>query len=162
MLGRVSPGTASPSPYTKSAGEAPMSGFKVVRMDSITNGSFQNHCSGVSSPRAMRASLRRLWNLSTRPLALGWYGAVVMVWIPQIWANCLKMAEVNCAPLSEVTVVGTPKCCTHPYAKASTTDSVEMSTRGMAIGQRVKRSTAVKRYRNPFETGSVTKSMLMC
>ena len=77
-LGSNSPGTARPSPYTKSAGDAPMSGLTVVRMDSKAMGSFQNHLSGSSAPRAMRASLRRLWNLSTIPLASGWYGVVIL------------------------------------------------------------------------------------
>ena len=43
FAGSNSPGTARPSPYTRSAGEAPMSGFKVVLIDSIAIGNFQNH-----------------------------------------------------------------------------------------------------------------------
>ena len=37
-----------------------------------------------------------------------------------------------------------------------------MSTRGMAIGQRVKRSTAVNKYLNPLDRGKVTKSRFKC
>ena len=71
LAGSVSPGTASPSPYTKSAGEAPMSGFRVVRMANIVQGSRQNQSFGESAPNAIKLSLRRRWNLSTRPFASG-------------------------------------------------------------------------------------------
>ena len=37
-----------------------------------------------------------------------------------------------------------------------------MSTRGMAIGQRVNRSTAVRRYLNPLLLGRVTRSRFKC
>ena len=48
---------------------------------------------------------------------------------------------------------------TMPYAKASMTDSVVMLQIGIATGQRERRSTAVNRYLNPFDSGIVTKSM---
>ena len=66
-----SPGTARPSPNTRSAGDAPMSGFSVVRMASSEQGNFQNQRSGSSVARALRDSFDRLWNLSTRPLDSG-------------------------------------------------------------------------------------------
>ena len=58
--GSTSPGTASPSPKTMSAGEACMSGLNVVRIVSMTIGSFQNHWFGSSRPKAMSASFKRL------------------------------------------------------------------------------------------------------
>ena len=45
---------------------------------------------------------------------------------------------------------------------ASHTLWAEMSTKGMAIGHLVKRSTAVRRYLNPFERGNVTRSRFKC
>ena len=59
VLGSTSPGTARPSPYTKSDGDAPISGFTVVRIASNAMGSFQNHLSGSPEPNAISASLRR-------------------------------------------------------------------------------------------------------
>ena len=70
--GSISPGTASPSPKTRSAGDALMSGLRVVRMANMTMGSLQYHSSGVSFPRAMRASFNLLWKRSTNPFASGW------------------------------------------------------------------------------------------
>ena len=71
-----SPGTARPSPKTKSAGQAPRSGFKVVRMARSEQGSLQNQLCGSSVAIAFKDSLRRRWNLSTNPFASGWYVVV--------------------------------------------------------------------------------------
>ena len=57
---------------------------------------------------------------------------------------------------------GTPKRDIHPLMKAFATDSAVMSVRGMASGQRVNRSTQVRRYAYPLDGGSgPTKSMWM-
>ena len=86
----------------------------------------------------------------------------MMILIPQILASCWNISELNCDPRSEVTVAGTPKVCIQPKVKPSTTLWAVMSTNGTATGHRVKRSTIVNRYLNPFERGSVTKSMWTC
>ena len=53
------PGTERPSPYTRSAGEAPISGFSVVRIARRLHGRRQNQSFGSSEPRAIIDSFRR-------------------------------------------------------------------------------------------------------
>ena len=45
--GSSSPGTANPSPKTRSVGDALMSGLSVVRIANMTIGSLQNHSSDL-------------------------------------------------------------------------------------------------------------------
>ena len=69
-------------------------------------------------------------------------------------------SDLNCAPRSVVMVDGTSKPAIQPLTKACATVGAVMSGRGMASGQRVKRSTQARRYVNPLEGGSgPTKSM---
>ena len=51
-------------------------------------------------------------------------------------------------------IEGTPNLDTHPPTNALATEDVVMSEIGMASGQWVSRSTAVKRYRKPQAYGS--------
>ena len=67
------------------------------------------------------------------------------------------------APWSVVMVCGHPKRAIQPDSNACPTVSAVMSCIGMASGQRVKRSTAVRQYLNPADVGKgPTRSMWMC
>ncbi len=67
-----------------------------------------------------------------------------------------------CAPLSVVTVEGTPNLEIQPCRKVAATDSAVMFTRGMASGHLVNLSMQVSKYVCPLEVGSgPTKSMWM-
>ena len=85
-----------------------------------------------------------------------------MVLIPQVLVSCWKTSELNWEPRSDVMVVGMPNVWTHPKANPSTTLWAVMSERGTATGHLVKRSIIVNRYLNPFDRGSVTKSIWTC
>lgn len=85
-----------------------MSCLTVVLMASMAIGSFQNHLSGSSLPNAINDSFNLRWNLSTMPFASGWYGVVIMAFIPQVRVNCVKVADENWLPRSVVTVEGMP------------------------------------------------------
>ena len=61
-----------------------------------------------------------------------------------------------------MTASGIPNEAIRPCEKASMTDDVVISVIGIARGQRVRRSTAVRRCLYPLETGSVTMSMFQC
>ena len=63
-------------------------------------------------------------------------------------------SDSNCAPWSALMVDGTPKRTIQPVTKACAMVGAVMSGRGMASGQRVKRSTQVRRYVNPLDGGS--------
>ena len=54
---------------------------------------------------------------------------------------------------SALMVEGQPKFATHRSTKARATISAVISLIGIASGHRVKRSTHVKRYEYPFESG---------
>jgi hypothetical protein len=58
-------------------------------------------------------------------------------------ADCHR-ADVNCAPLSVVRCVGTPKRHTHVLIKASEHVAASMALRGKALIHLVDRSTHVK------------------
>ena len=122
-----------------------MSGFSVVRIESKLQGKRQNQSLGSSEPRAMSDSLRRRWNLSTKPLDSGWYAVVKWDFIPHVRISCVHNADENCEPLSVVIDDGTPKLETMPNAKASATAVAVMSGSGTAMGQRDRRSTPVRR-----------------
>jgi hypothetical protein len=53
--------------------------------------------------------------------------------------------EVNCAPLSDVMTEGTPNRWIQPEKRADAQSAAAILLRGMASGQRVVRSTIVKR-----------------
>jgi hypothetical protein len=53
--------------------------------------------------------------------------------------------DVNCAPLSEVMTEGTPNRCIQPENRAAAQSAAATPLRGIASGQRVVRSTIVKR-----------------
>ena len=69
----------------------------------------------------------------------------MMIRMPQIRVNWLKIAEENWDPLSVVRVAGIPKCWTQPNEKASATVCAVMLTIGTATGHLVNLSTAVRR-----------------
>ncbi len=53
--------------------------------------------------------------------------------------------DVNCGPLSDEMVEGTPNLATHPVNRASAQPAVDVSARGIASTQRVVRSMTVSR-----------------
>ncbi len=61
--------------------------------------------------------------------------------------------EVNCAPLSDVISAGTPNLATHPCSRAWAQAAAVVEAKGMASGQRVERSTMVKRWVKPPDEG---------
>ena len=70
---------------------------------------------------------------------------------PKSTANCDHRADVNCAPLSEVTSAGAPNLEIHPWRKALAKPNAVVSLTGNASGQRVKQSTTVRRWVYPWE-----------
>jgi hypothetical protein len=82
--------------------------------------------------------------------------------MPSLPHNDAQEAEVNCAPLSEVRVSGTPNLATQLNRKASPQEAAEMSLRGTASNQREVRSTIVRRYRNPSEEAGKGPTMSTC
>ena len=82
--------------------------------------------------------------------------------MPQVVKSCCQTDDVNCEPLSVVISSGMPKEAIMPWVKASMTEEVVMSTMGIAIGHLVNRSTAVSKYRKPFERGNVSISTFQC
>jgi hypothetical protein len=53
--------------------------------------------------------------------------------------------DVNCAPLSEVMTEGIPNLCIQPEKRAAAQSAAVILLSGIASGQRVVRSTIVKR-----------------
>ena len=77
----------------------------------------------------------------------------------QGWKSC----DSNCRPWSVVMFCWHPLRDIHPDSRARATVSAVMSSREMASGQRVKRSTAVRQYLKPSDVGSgPTTSMCKC
>ena len=68
--------------------------------------------------------------------------------------SCDQSAEVNCVPLSEVFVWGTPYLVIQVEQKASAPAEAVMEDRGTASAHRVVRSTMVKMCVFPCEGGS--------
>ena len=54
--------------------------------------------------------------------------------------------DVNCAPLSDVMIAGTPKRCIQPSNNALAHSAAVVDDNGNASGHRVLLSTTVKRY----------------
>ena len=88
------------------------------------------------------------------PLAWGWYAVVVAHLVPKVFMVLRQRLEVNCFPLSVVTVSGAPKLATQVERKALTQSVAVIPDMGVATGHLVKRSTAVRTYFMPFEAGS--------
>ena len=72
-------------------------------------------------------------------------------------------SDTNCGPLSEVMCNGTPNLATQFWMYALAIVYVSVSRMGTASSQRVKRSAAVRRYKQPCDSGrGPTKSMWTC
>ena len=85
------------------------------------------------------------------------------VLIPRCSLSTFQISDVNWAPLSDVRCNGTPNLAIQFNNKALAHVSVKVSVMGIASGHLVKRSTIVKRYRNPCDSGSgPTMSTFMC
>ena len=93
---------------------------------------------------ARRAVFKRMWNLSSIPLACEWYAVVVMCWMLSKLQTAAHTEDVNCGPLSDVSASGTPKrptqCCKNTVAMPRAV----VSATGTASGQRVDLSIMVK------------------
>ncbi len=68
--------------------------------------------------------------------------------------RCDQSAEVNCVPLSDVIVCGTPNLAIQVEQNASAQAEAVMEDRGTASAHRVVRSTMVKMCVFPCEGGS--------
>jgi len=68
--------------------------------------------------------------------------------------SCDQSADVNCVPLSEVIVWGTPNLVIQVEQKASAQAEAVVEDRGTASAHRVVRSTMVKMCVKPCEGGS--------
>jgi hypothetical protein len=64
--------------------------------------------------------------------------------MPRSLSKAWKSCDSNCRPWSVVMVCGQPKRDIQPVRRACATVSAVISGMGMASGQRVKRSTAVR------------------
>jgi hypothetical protein len=98
-----------------------------------------------SACHIMAAFIVRL-SRSTRPLAAGCRGVVLLRWIPHIFARLWKCWDLIWRPWSVVIVFGQPKRDIHPESRARDTVSAVMSEIGRASSQHVERSTAVRQY----------------
>ena len=77
--------------------------------------------------------------------------------------SAFHISDVNWAPLSDVMCNGTPNLAMQLNSKALAHVSVPVSVMGIASGHLVSRSTIVKWYRNPCDSGSgPTMSTFMC
>ena len=115
----------------------------VVRMLRRIQGSWLYQFGVVQ--RAFNASLSLRCILSTKPLDCGWYAVVWFSLIPRVSDMPLQRAEVNCGPLSEVMILGTPKRETQLYMSAVQSAGAVVSVSGIASGHLVYRSRMVKR-----------------
>jgi hypothetical protein len=75
-------------------------------------------------------------------------------WNPHILARAWNRCNSKCRHWSVVMVRGHPKRAIHPYSRVRATVSAVMYVRGMASGQRVKRSNAVRQYLKLFDVGN--------
>jgi hypothetical protein len=79
---------------------------------------------------------------------------VLMGSICKKYVSCDQRADVNCVPLSEVIVLGTPNLVIQVEQNASAQAEAVMEDRGTASAHRVVRSTMVKMCVFPCEGGS--------
>jgi hypothetical protein len=102
----------------------------------------------------------RRWNLSTRPFAWGCYAVVWCNLVPRSMERSDHRADMNWEPRSEEMSEGRPKCWIHPPKNATAMSIVDVALSGMATGQWVALSNAVRRWVYPLEAGrGPTKSM---
>ena len=137
------PGIRRVVPYTSSAVQHPRSSLTLVRMPRRTMGRASIHHVDVVTD--MRLALSWRWNCSTSPLAAGWYAMVRIRVEPRRHMSCCHRSDSNWLPWSVVMDVDTPKRAIQLVRKACATDVAVMSVNGTTSGQRVKRSTQVKR-----------------
>ena len=69
---------------------------------------------------------------------------VMMWWMPRRAQSCCHVADVNCVPLSEVRVAGTPNLATQDYMKAAAHMLAVISFRGTASNHLVVLSIIVR------------------
>ena len=143
------PGSTRFVPYTHSVGEKPTSALCVVRIPSRACGSRPIHLAG--SPVAINKALRVRWNLSSNPLDCGWYAGVLIFLIANVLPISVHSEEVNCAPLSEVRLLGTPNLATQPRMRALAHAVAMMSGTGIASGHLDHLSAMVKTYECPSD-----------
>lgn len=109
------------------------------------------------------AAFNCLWNRSTKLFAAGWYAVVRKCVVPSKKLRWLNKWDSNYLSWSVVTLKGVPKRATHPATNALATVSASMLSSGKTSGHRVKRSTHVKQYLFPRDTGNgPTRSMWTC
>jgi hypothetical protein len=98
----------------------------------------------VVALRARRTTIRQRCSLSTIPLAWGWYEVVGWCLICNKRNNEFQILEVNCAPLSDVMMAGTPNLQIHPENNDAATSAAAVFARGSASIQRLILSVTVK------------------
>lgn len=145
-------GRRSGEPWTNSAAVAPISGLKAHLSPSSTIGSLVAHFVGSLSD--INADFNVLWKRSINPLAWGWYGDVLMCWVPSVWLSSWNSVLSNCRPWSVDTRSGTPKRDIHDDINAFATVFAVISAIGIASGQRVYLSMIVKQYRLSAQVSS--------
>ena len=154
------PGRTRGVPYINSDCEAPKSSSWVALIPYMTHGRWSIQLCPVS--RAASMAFNCWWNLSTIPLACGWYAVVWCREVPSNRAMSDHNWEMNWTPLSEMILAGMPNRDTHWPRNALATVAKAMFGIQMASGHREKQSTIINMYANPWKGGSgPTKSMLM-
>jgi len=81
-----------------------------------------------------------------RPMAVGWWGVILLRWMPHIFTRLWKSSDLNWRPWSVMIVCGHPNIAIQPESRARDTVSAVMSGMGKASGQCMKRSTTVRQY----------------
>ena len=82
--------------------------------------------------------------------------------MPRVEHSSAQTAEVNCTPLSEVRVAGTPNLLTQLLKKAAAQLEVEVLTSGTASAHLVLLSTMVRRWVQPPGEAGRGPTMSMC
>jgi hypothetical protein len=141
-------GSVMGAPNTISAAEMLLSDLGADLMFSRTHGRWSGQ--SVSAPLAARPSFSYLWTLSTIPLLWGCLAVVLLCAMPSLAHTPAHTAEVNCVPLSDVTLAGTPNLHTQLLMRASTMTSVSMLARGMASNHLLVRSMKKKKKKKTF------------
>jgi hypothetical protein len=114
---------------------------------------------------------RRTQGSSAAQVAVAPQARRVGLWVVAVVGWCLicnkrhnefQILEVNCAPLSDVMMAGTPNLQTHPENKAAAAEVAAVLARGMASIQRLVLSITVKMWLKPLEgLRGPTRSMCM-
>ena len=108
------PGILKVVPYITSAAEVEVSERGAFRKPRRTHGSDLVHDFEAVTVH-LKAFFIDLWKRSTRPFDCGWYAVVVTDDTPNLLSDSVHAAEVNWAPLSEVTILGTPNLATQVW-----------------------------------------------